>query len=131
MAAGAGAHAARRYRQPREGRAMTKSRTRREFLNDATGITAATLLGTRGFASVHWGGSDTIQVALVGCGGRGSGAALDALSVKRGPMRLVAMADVLEDRLKSSHEALTTSLDNGFDVPPERLFVGFDAYRHA
>lgn len=110
---------------------MTDQKTRREFLNDATGFTAATLVGTRAFAGVHWGGSDTIQVAIVGCGGRGSGAAVDALSVKRGPMRLVAMADVFEDRLKSSYEAISTSLDSGVDVPLERRFVGFDAYRHA
>jgi predicted dehydrogenase len=110
---------------------MIKQRTRREFLNDATGFAAATLLASRGIAGVHWGGTDTIQVALVGCGGRGSGAALNALSVKRGPTRLVAMADAFEDRLQSSHEALTESANGGLDVPPDRRFVGFDAYRHA
>ena len=110
---------------------MNTQRTRRQFLNEAGGIAATTLLATRGIAAVHGGGSDTIQVALVGCGGRGSGAAVNALSVQRGPMRLVAMADVFEDRQRSSHEALTKSLDNGLDVPPERRFVGFDAYRDA
>ena len=110
---------------------MTKQKTRREFLNDATGLTAATLLGTRAFAAVHAGGDDTIQVALVGCGGRGSGAAINALSVARGPVRLVAMADVFEDRLKSSHEALTGEVDAGLDVPQDRRFIGFDAYKHA
>ena len=110
---------------------MTRQRTRREFLNEAGGFTAATLLASRGLAGVHRGGSDTIQVALVGCGGRGSGAASNALSVKRGPMRVIAMADVFEDRQRSSHEALSRSFADGFDVPPERRFIGFDAYRHA
>src|SRR5262245_55509752 len=110
---------------------MTTQRTRREFLNDATGFTAATLLTPRGLAAVHRGSGDTIQIALVGCGGRGTGAVRDALSVRRGPMRLVAMADVFEDSLRSSHDALTGALNNGLDVPPERRFVGFDAYRHA
>jgi hypothetical protein len=103
---------------------MIKPKTRREFLNDATGFTAATLLATRGIAGVHWPGSDTIQVALVGCGSRGSGAAVDALGVKRGPMRMVAMADVFEGRLKSSHEALTEAIKSGLDVPPDRRSSG-------
>ncbi len=105
--------------------------TRRQFLNDATGLTAAALLGPRAVAAVHPGGTDTIHVALVGCGQRGAGAAQNALSVQRGPMRLVAMADVLEDRLAASHQALAELLPPDSHVPPERRFVGFDAYRHA
>lgn len=108
---------------------MRTEKTRREFLNDAGGLTAATLLATHGFAGVHVGGDDTIQLALVGCGGRGTGAAQNALLVPRGPMRLIAMADVFEDRLQSSHGALSNT--QGCDVPPQRRFIGFDAYRHA
>ncbi|MBL8761705.1 MAG: Gfo/Idh/MocA family oxidoreductase [Phycisphaerae bacterium] len=110
---------------------MTKHKSRREFLGETTGFAAATLLATHAVGGVHWGNDDSIQVALVGCGGRGSGAARDALSVNRGPVKLVAMADVFEDRLKSSHDALSESLTKGFDVPPERRFSGFDSYRHA
>ena len=109
---------------------MTKRRTRREFLSDTTGFAAATLLATRGIAALQ-DGSDTIRVALIGCGARGAGAARDAVSVTRGPVQLVAMADVFEDRLRRTHEALTESLDKGLDVPPERRFTGFDGYRHA
>src|SRR6267142_1295522 len=65
MAAGPGISAARRYTQPREGRAMTRQTTRREFLNDASGITAAALRGARGIAGVHGGGG--------GGGGEGGG----------------------------------------------------------
>lgn len=119
---------------------MFKHRTRREFLNDTTVFTAAAaLLGTRSMAGFHVAGSDEIKVALVGCGSRGSGAAIDALSVKRGPVRLVAMNDSFEDRLNTSYEAITaaltespnTELIKGVDVPPERRFVGFDGYKNA
>lgn len=122
---------------------MTRQ-TRREFLNDATGFTAATLagatlLGSRAMGGFHRGTDDTIQLALVGCGSRGSGAAVDALSVRRGPVRLIAMADCFADRLKSSHDGISSTLTEspnkaliaGLDVPPERRFVGFDGYRSA
>jgi len=111
--------------------------TRREFINHAGGITGATLLAAKGLSPVSWGGDDTIQVALVGCGGRGSGAARNALAVQRGPMRLVAMADVFEDRLNGSVDRLAKAIPaadgpgHGFDVVPERRFVGFDAYKKA
>ncbi|MCK6478178.1 MAG: Gfo/Idh/MocA family oxidoreductase [Phycisphaerales bacterium] len=118
---------------------MITPRTRREFLTDATGFTAATLLGARALGSVHSSVDDTIRVAVVGCGSRGAGAAVDALSVTRGPVKLIAMADVFQDRVARSHEAITSSLTEdpastaitGLDVPPERRFVGFDGYRHA
>src|SRR5438067_13709424 len=80
---------------------------------------------------VHAAESNTIQVALVGCGNRGAGAAGDALSVKNGPIKLVAMADVFEHRLKSSYDALKRSKELGklVEVPEERNFIGFDAYK--
>ena len=55
-------------------------------------------------ATVHAAENNTIQVALVGCGGRGTGAADNALSTKNGPIKLVAMADVFPDRLNGSYE---------------------------
>ncbi len=114
-----------------EGSVMSEPRSRRDFLNDAGAVAATTLLASRGLAGVHVRGSDTIQVALVGCGGRGSGAAKNAMSVPQGSMRLVAMADAFEDRLNSSYRALSGSIQDELDVPEERRFVGFDAYRHA
>ncbi len=105
--------------------------TRRQLLKDTSRLTATTLLASAGLSAVHAGGDETIQVALVGCGGRGSGAAQNALSVQRGPMKLVAMADVFEHRLKQSYDALSTTVADRLDVPEERQFIGFDAYQQA
>ena len=80
---------------------------------------------------VHAAESNMIQLALVGCGGRGTGAAVDALSVKNGPIKLVAMADVFEGRLASSYENLAKLHPQQVEVPPDRRFIGFDAYRKA
>ena len=77
------------------------------------------------------GEDNTIRLALVGCGGRGGGAAANALSSQAGPTKLVAMADVFEDRLTNSHKALSEQFAAQIDVPPERRFIGFDAYRKA
>jgi myo-inositol 2-dehydrogenase / D-chiro-inositol 1-dehydrogenase len=74
--------------------------------------------------------ANTIRIALVGCGGRGTGAASNALSTK-GPAKLVALADVFPDRIERSHKALTEKLSARMDVPPERQFIGFDAYKKA
>lgn len=110
---------------------MSDHTTRRDFLTDATGFTAATLLAARGLGGVHARGADTIQVALVGCGGRGSGAANNAMAVSQGPVRLIAMADVFADKMNGSHEALSEMYEEEMDVPPERRFIGFDGYKQA
>ncbi|MFI5385154.1 MAG: Gfo/Idh/MocA family oxidoreductase [Fimbriimonadales bacterium] len=105
--------------------------SRRQFLQATGGVAAATMLGGFRFPDVHPGGSDIIQVALVGCGGRGSGAAVNAVSTKSGPIKLVAMADAFEDRLTSSYDNLSKDYGKLMEVPPERRFVGYDAYKHA
>lgn len=77
---------------------------------------------------------DTIQVALVGCGGRGTGAASQALSVPNARTKLVAMADVFEHRLNGSHAAIDRAFQSDkqkVDVPAERQFIGFDAFKKA
>jgi predicted dehydrogenase len=68
---------------------------------------------------------------LVGCGGRGTGAAADALSVKNGPIKLVAMADVFKDRLDGSYASTKKRFGDRVDVPEDRQFIGFDAYQKA
>ena len=81
-------------------------------------------------ARSYAGEDNTIKVALVGCGGRGTGAAQNALSTA-GPTKLWAMADVFEQRLETSLKTLSTSFRDQVSVPPERQFVGFDGYRKA
>ena len=105
--------------------------SRREFLRNTGRITAATTLAGMAASRVHAAEDNTIQVALVGCGGRGTGAAADALSVQQGPVKLVAMADVFENRLKSSLGALRGKFAAAVDVPQERQFVAFDGYKKA
>jgi predicted dehydrogenase len=105
--------------------------SRREFLQGSGGVAAATMLGKFPFPLVHAGGADLIQVALVGCGGRGGGAAVNALATKSGPIKLVAMADVFEDRLNPTYDNLVQAGGAQVDVPKERRFIGFDAYKHA
>ena len=106
-----------------------KTPSRREFLDNTSRFTAGAFLA--GNLPVHNGVDETIQVALVGCGGRGGGAAHNALSVKRGPMKLVAMADVFQHRLDRSFGSLSEAHGDKVDVPEERRYLGFDGYKHA
>ena len=81
-------------------------------------MTVASALAGVALPRVHAAGSDLIQVALIGCGGRGTGAADNALStVKQGPIKLVAMADVFEGKLNRSVESLKQKFADQFDVP--------------
>lgn len=105
--------------------------SRRAFLKTTTTLAAATALAGTAVPRVHAAGSDTVQVALVGCGGRGTGAAQNALGVKIGNTKLVAMADVFENRLKISHDSLQRGNKEKMEVPSDRKFIGFDGYKHA
>jgi len=105
--------------------------SRREFLKTTGQLAAASALAGVALPHVHAAENNTIQVALVGCGGRGTGAAGDALSVKNGPIKLVALADVFDYRLKSSYDTLKKHSAGQVDVPEDRKFVGFDAYQKA
>jgi predicted dehydrogenase len=111
----------------------TNVSSRREFIKTTGRVAAASALAGIAIPYVHAAGDDTLQVALIGCGGRGTGAAKDAMMVKRGPVKLVAMADVFDNRLDGSYEALSGDHECGsrMDVTPERKFIGFDAYQHA
>lgn len=107
------------------------SSSRRKFLQDAGAVTAAGALVGSMIPHVHAAEDNTIQVALIGCGGRGTGAAQDCLRVKNGPIKLVAMADVFDHRLKISHESLKSKYSDQMDVPEDRRFIGFDGYQKA
>ena len=124
-----------------------KGTPRCEFLKTTARLAAASTLAGVVIPRVHAGEDNTIRLALIGCGGRGSGAVGNAMSAgglvlggeggeepgkpAGGPVKLIAMADLLQDRMDRSHKALTELLGDAIDVPPERRFLGFDAYRKA
>ncbi len=109
----------------------TAGLSRREVIKTTGQVAVASALAGVVIPAVHAGESNTIQIALVGCGGRGTGAAADALRTKAGPTKLVAMADVFDDRLKGSYRNLKEGFDKQVDVPESRKFIGFDAYKKA
>jgi predicted dehydrogenase len=108
--------------------------SRRSFLKTSSAMAGGALLGALAperFAHAA-SGSDEIKIALIGCGGRGSGAANQALSTYNiGPVKLVAMADIHEDRLQSALGNLQKQHADRVDVPKERQFLGFDAHKQA
>jgi myo-inositol 2-dehydrogenase/D-chiro-inositol 1-dehydrogenase len=104
--------------------------TRRQFLQSTSVVMATGALAGGIARSAHAAGDETIRVALIGCGGRGTGAATQALSTS-GPVKLVAMADAFPDRLQSSLKSISAQHAKRVDVPEERQFVGFDAYQQA
>jgi predicted dehydrogenase len=104
--------------------------SRRDFVKTTTATVAAAgpLAAT---ATVLAAGArraaDPLHVGLVGCGGRGTGAAANALEASD-DVKLVALADVFPDRLKTCRANLESMGDRA-RVPDDRCFVGFDAYR--
>jgi predicted dehydrogenase len=115
-------------------------KSRRDFVKQtgiiSGGVLAAPLITNANFYS---GASDEIKVALIGCGGRGTGAAVQALLSKQN-VKLVAMADAFRDRLDDAYKSITGDLTEAgiagdikklIDVPEERKFVGFDGYKNA
>ena len=105
--------------------------SRRAFLQDTSRIVAASALGAGIAPRIYAGQSNTIKLALVGCGGRGTGAVADAFAAKGGPVQLVAMADLFEHRLQNSLKHLSEAHASKVNVPKERQFVGFDGYKKA
>jgi predicted dehydrogenase len=106
-----------------------RSCTRRRFLTHSS-VVLSTLAVTRLAAgrAVHVAGSDGLRVGLIGCGGRGSGAALNALTADP-QARLVAMADAFAWRIDESLKNLLVLKPGQIDVPPERRLVGLESYR--
>ncbi|OHB84684.1 MAG: hypothetical protein A2V98_18920 [Planctomycetes bacterium RBG_16_64_12] len=110
----------------------TRKTPRREFLASSGRAAAGSAIAALAAGRVHAAEDNTIRLALIGCGPRGSGAVGNALSVPDGgPISLVAMADVFEDRMIRAHGALSKEFGPRIDVPPERRFLGFDGYKKA
>ncbi len=100
------------------------STSRRDFLKVASTTVASAALAS----AVHAAGSDVIKVGLIGCGGRGTGAATQAANA--GPdVKIVALADMFKDQLERSRNGLKKELGAKFDVPDDRCYTGFDAYK--
>src|SRR5688572_18035468 len=100
--------------------------SRRDFIKASSalmagGAVAGSLNVARG---AHAFGSDVIKVGLIGCGGRGSGAAGDAVRGGGGAVKVMAMADVFEDQIQKSLRGLKSQLNEAIDVPKDRQFIG-------
>jgi myo-inositol 2-dehydrogenase / D-chiro-inositol 1-dehydrogenase len=117
--------------------------SRRNFLKTTTAVASGALVGELPVQRAAFArGDDTIKLALIGCGDRGAGAASQALRTN-GPIKLWAMADLFADQVESKLEILRKGEEAAYDreshqgfaaqidVPSERRFVGFDAYRQA
>jgi predicted dehydrogenase len=118
--------------------------SRRTFLKTTSALVGGAVLGVNAqiARSAHVYGSDEIKVAVIGCGGRGTGAASQALETE-GKVTLWAAADAFADRIESCLKQVSRDVDRGkrdgnelmkdstVDVPEERRFVGFDAYKQA
>jgi len=121
---------------------INNTKSRRDFVKQSSiiagGLIAAPLLSQANYFS---GAAGEIKIALIGCGGRGTGAALEALLTKQN-VKLVAMADAFRDRLDGCYKTLTSddlsdwgkgkgNVKTRVDVPEERKYTGFDAYAKA
>ena len=112
----------------------TNLQSRRNFVKNSSllagGLLAAPMLTKANFFS---GANDVIKIALIGCGGRGTGAAVQALSTKQN-VQLVAMADAFRDRLDTSYQHILEEMaetKTRVNVKDEHKFTGFDAYKNA
>jgi predicted dehydrogenase len=101
--------------------------SRRDFLRTSSLLTAALAAGTAG-SGVHAAGNGTIRVGLVGCGGRGSGAAVNAMKAGK-DVKLVALGDMFAENLEASRASLQAEGGERFEVSDDRCFTGFDAYK--
>jgi predicted dehydrogenase len=110
--------------------AHTDSNSRRDFLKTSSVAAVGAVAGSLSVArTAHAAGSDEIKVGLIGCGGRGSGAAGDTLSANKSGVKIVAVGDAFEDRMRGTVEGLKRRFGDRVDVPKDRQFVGFDAYK--
>jgi len=104
--------------------------TRRDFLKSSTVVASAAVSGALGIQkSAFAGGSDIIRVGMIGCGGRNTGAAAQALTADPGA-RLVAMCDIFMDRVKGKRKILKEQKKDQVIVDDDHCFAGFDGYKH-
>jgi predicted dehydrogenase len=105
---------------------MTEPTSRRDFLKASAASAAGAALA---LPAVHAAGNDVLKIGLVGCGGRGTGAAVQALHADKA-VKLVALADMFKDRIESCRQQLgREDLGDKLAVTDERCFTGFDGYK--
>ncbi|MCU0959383.1 MAG: Gfo/Idh/MocA family oxidoreductase [Pirellulaceae bacterium] len=102
--------------------------SRRTFLHQtAVGVLGGTLAATLGPARmVHAAGSDVLKVGLIGCGGRGRGAAVNAMNADKN-VQLTALADLFPDQIEAARPGLQAEIGDQYQVPEDQCFAGFDA----
>ena len=118
----------------RKGQSTNQTRpktSRRDVLKIGGACAAGSVLAGVQVPRVHAAEDGTVRLALIGCGGRGRGAVGDAMAAPDSPVKLHAMADLTDARVNSAHDVLKKHCSERVDVPQDRRFVGFDAYRHA
>jgi len=113
----------------KQGQAGRRASRRELFKVSGAAAAGSALLGALA-PGAYAAGDETLKLALIGCGGRGGGAASEAMRTQ-GPTKLAALADVFENRLKGSLNHLKNGFKDKVGATPETCFVGFDAYRKA
>lgn len=103
---------------------------RRDFIKAGSVFVGAAALSSMPVSHVFAAGSDVIKIALIGCGGRGTGATFDAFASGQN-IKLVAMADAFADNLEQTYGTLKEKFGDKVDVPDSRKYVGFDGYKAA
>ena len=106
----------------------TNRASRREFLKTSTAVLSGASVASLGVGNAHAAGSDILKVGLIGCGGRGTGAAMQALNADPNA-KLIAMADVFDDKAKASRKLLEGKKPDQVAVDDDHCLSGLDAYR--
>ncbi len=104
-----------------------RNTSRREFLTTSAAMAGTAVAGSLAIGrAAYAAGNDVIKIGLIGCGGRGSGAAVNAMNAGE-DVRLVAMGDIFEDRLQFSRERIQKMKPEQATIDDDHCFVGFDA----
>ncbi len=107
-----------------------KNLNRRDFIKSSSVVAGVAVAGSNPVSAMISGVDDTIKIAVVGCGGRGTGAVVNAFNSGQN-VKLVAMADAFRDNIDKSYDNLIKKYADKVDVPDSRKYVGFDAYKQA
>ncbi|TWU27060.1 Inositol 2-dehydrogenase [Novipirellula galeiformis] len=109
---------------------MQNTPSRRKFLKQSTAVAASAAIATNVARTAHAAGSDEIKFVVIGCGGRGSGAATNIMNTK-GNVKLVAVADAFQNKAEYAVKRLAQSHQDKVAVPQDQIFAGLDAYKKA